>query len=78
MSDTNVGRGMVPHRPTCRCDECRAERTDIELRALRARLDRALRLLRIGLDVGLEPHERAEANALLAECTANNGDERHG
>jgi len=46
--------------------------------ALRARLDRALRLLRIGLDVGLEPHERAEANALLAECTANNGDERHG
>jgi len=49
-----------------------------ETDALRARLDRALRLLRIGLDVGLEPHERAEANALLAECTANNGDERHG
>ena len=39
-NDTNVGRGMVPHRPKCRCDECRAERTDIELRALRAEVGR--------------------------------------
>jgi len=75
MSDTNVGRGMVPHRPTCRCDECRAERTDIELRALRARLAEAEEL--VGDMVGVLRGHRfcgddfpsngwSEVNAVLA------------
>lgn len=34
--------------------------------ALRSALVRTLNLLRIGMDVGLEPHEKDEANALLA------------
>lgn len=42
----------------------RSALTDVE--ALRSALARALRLLRIGMDVGLEPHEKDEANALLA------------
>lgn len=45
-------------------DMMRSALTDVE--ALRSALARALRLLRIGMDVGLEPHEKDEANALLA------------
>jgi hypothetical protein len=28
---SNVGLGMVPHRASCRCDECRVERLEREL-----------------------------------------------
>lgn len=28
MNDTNVGLGMVPHKPLCRCAECRIERLE--------------------------------------------------
>lgn len=92
MNDTNVGRGMVPHRPTCRCDECRAERTDIELRAIRARLAEAEEL--VGDMVGVLRGHRfcgddfpsngwSEVNAVLARYAKFtrrpvNGDERHG
>lgn len=83
---------MVPHRPTCRCDECRAERTDIELRAIRARLAEAEEL--VGDMVGVLRGHRfcgddfpsngwSEVNAVLARYAKFtrrpvNGDERHG
>lgn len=41
MSDTNAGLGMVPHKPHCRCDECKIERLE---RALKLQRNAALTL----------------------------------
>lgn len=38
MSDTSLGRDFVQHRPTCRCDDCHADRLQSENRKLNARI----------------------------------------
>jgi len=38
MIDTNVGIGIVPHRKSCRCDECYMERLIADGVRLKARI----------------------------------------
>jgi hypothetical protein len=37
-SDTNVGLGMVPHKKSCRCDECEIDRLRQRIAELKADL----------------------------------------
>lgn len=76
MSDSNVGLGMVPHRASCRCDECETQR----LRERIADLDRQLKQAKSERDVATAVNEynaeqyEQERNSLtqqLAEAQKN-------
>jgi hypothetical protein len=43
---SNVGMGMVPHKKSCGCDECKVERLAAELAACRELLGKACGYLR--------------------------------
>ena len=62
MSDSNVGLGMVPHRASCRCDECE----NVRLRERKADLERQIAELK-ARNSGLEDYYYAAEELMASE-----------